>query len=71
MDKLYGRHEGWKNGVARQMEGRKEGRKEMFYLLMHSKHFIYGYMAFGHMVKDLSDRERKPAATATWVTLSN
>ena len=26
-------------------EGRKEGRKEMFYLMMHSTHFIYGYMA--------------------------
>ena len=23
----------------------KEVRKEMFYLMMHSKHFIYGYMA--------------------------
>ena len=31
----------------------KEGRKDMFYLTMHSTHFIYGYM-----VKYLSDRER-------------
>ena len=23
----------------------KEGRKEMLYLMMHSTHFIYGYMA--------------------------
>ena len=23
----------------------KEGRKEMFYLMTHSTHFIYGYMA--------------------------
>ena len=23
----------------------QEGRKEMFYLMMHSTHFIYGYMA--------------------------
>ena len=23
----------------------EEGRKEMFYLTMHSTHFIYGYMA--------------------------
>ena len=23
----------------------EEGRKEMFYLMMHSTHFIYGYMA--------------------------
>ena len=28
-----------------------EGRKEMFYLMMHSTHFIYGYMA-SDMVKD-------------------
>ena len=26
-------------------EGRKEGRKEMFYLTTHSTHFIYGYVA--------------------------
>ena len=25
----------------------KEGSKEMFYLTMHSRHFIYGYMASG------------------------
>ena len=31
----------------------KEGRKEMFYLMTHSTHFIYGYM-----VKDHSDSER-------------
>ena len=24
---------------------KQEGRKEMFYLMMHSTHFIYGYMA--------------------------
>ena len=23
----------------------KDGKKEMFYLMMHSTHFIYGYMA--------------------------
>ena len=34
-----------------------EGRKEMFYLTMHSTHFIYGYMA-SHMVKNPSDSER-------------
>ena len=27
---------------------RKEGRKEGFYLMMHSTHFIYGYMASVH-----------------------
>ena len=35
----------------------KERRKEMFYLMMHSVHFIYGYMA-SDMVKDHSDSER-------------
>ena len=29
----------------------------MFYLTTHSTHFIYGYMASGHMVKDRSDSE--------------
>ena len=32
-----------------------EGRKEMFYLMMHSTHFIYGVR---HMVKDHSDSKR-------------
>ena len=30
----------------------------MFYLTMHSTHFIYSYMASGYMVKDHSDSER-------------
>ena len=30
----------------------------MLYLRTHSTHFIYGYMALGHMVKDYSDSER-------------
>ena len=30
----------------------------MFYLTTHSTHFIYGYMASRHMVKDHSDSER-------------
>ena len=30
----------------------------MFYLMMHSTHFIYGYMASDIMVKDHSDSER-------------
>ena len=37
----------------------------MFYLMTHSTHFIYGYMA-----SDISNNERKPAA-ATWATLSD
>ena len=35
----------------------EEGRKELFYLMTHSTHFIYGYMA-SDMVKDHSDSER-------------
>ena len=31
--------------------------KEMFYLTTHSTHFIYGYMASEHMIKDHSDSE--------------
>ena len=38
----------------------------MFYLMMHSTHFIYGYM-----VADHSDSERKPSAATTWVTISD
>ena len=34
-----------------------EGRKEMFYLTIHSTHFIYGYMV-SDMVKDHSDSKR-------------
>ena len=30
--------------VMSQCSNRKEGRNEMFYLTMHSTHFIYGYM---------------------------
>ena len=35
-----------------------EGRKEMFYLTMHSTHFILRLYGVGHMVKDHSDSER-------------
>ena len=35
-----------------------EREREMFYLMMHSTHFIYGYMA-SDMVKDHSDSERE------------
>ena len=34
-----------------------EGRKEMFYLTMHSKHFILRLYGIGHMVKDHPDSE--------------
>ena len=41
------------NSVSWREQRRVEGRKEMFYLTMHSTHFIYRYM-----VKDHYDIER-------------
>ena len=42
-------------------------RKEIFYLITYSTHFIYGYYDTRHAVKDHSEtetmREKKPAAT--------
>ena len=35
------------------------GRKEMFYLMTHSTHFILRLYGFGHMVKDHSDSKRE------------
>ena len=42
----------------------------MFYLATHSTHCILRLYGVGHMVKDHSDSEMKPAA-ATWATLSD
>ena len=42
----------------------------MFYLTMHSTHFIYGYMALDIGKEQFRLRERKPAAT-TWATPSD
>ena len=42
--------------VSEQSKGVKI-RKEMFYLMTHLTHFIYGYMA-SDMVKDHSDSEK-------------
>ena len=39
------------------LEGRNEGRKEMFYLTTHLTHFIYSYMVAVQMVKDHLDSE--------------
>ena len=40
--------QGFKMQICHQKLNRKEGRKEMFYLTMHSTHFlIYSYMASG------------------------
>ena len=44
------------------------GRKEMFYLMMHSTHLRW--YGIRHMVKDHTDSERKHAA-ATGATLSD
>ena len=43
--------------TPQKLTDRKEGRKKMFYLMIDSTHFIYGYM-ISHMVKDHSDSER-------------
>ena len=45
------------------------GRKVMFYLTMHSTHFMFGYMA-SDIVKNHSDSERT-ISVATWATLSD
>ena len=42
-----------------QLLGVRQGRKEMFYLMMHSTHFILWLNGVGHMVKDQSDSERE------------
>ena len=41
-----------------QLASEREIEREMFYLTMHSTHFIYGYMDIRHMVKDHSDSEK-------------
>ena len=32
-------------------------RKEMFYLMTHSTHFIYGYIIYGYMASDKEGRK--------------
>ena len=44
----------------------KGGRKVMIYLTTQSTLVIYGHIAKNH-----SDKERKPAAATTWATLSD
>ena len=39
-------------------EKEEEGRKDMFYLMTHSVHFILRHYGIRHMVKDHSDSER-------------
>ena len=48
---------GDENQTDMQPYGIQFRKKEIFYLTMHSTHFIYGYMA-SDMVKDHSDSER-------------
>ena len=43
-------------GILKDVYLKTEVRREMFYLMMHSTHFIYD--GTGHMVKDHSDSER-------------
>ena len=38
----------------------------MFYLMTHSAHFIYGYMA-SDMETDHSDSKKIPTAASTWI----
>ena len=38
----------------------------MFYLTMHSTHFVYRY-GIKHTLKDYSESERKPAANTLWL----
>ena len=53
------------------LPGRKEGRKEGNVLFNDTLNTFYLRLyGVGHMVKDHSDTERKPAA-ATWATLSD
>ena len=49
---LDGLHEGLNEVYLATKEGK------MFYLMIHTTHFIYSYMASGHVVKDKSDRKR-------------
>ena len=43
----------------------------MLYLTSHSTHFYLRLYGVGHVVKDHSDSERKPAAATIWATLSD
>ena len=53
-------------GKVLMFQNNKTRRKEMFYLMMHSTHFIYGCMASDIWFRT-TQWERKPAA-ATWAT---
>ena len=57
------RYPGWKYVGLLFMHGGclniQEGRKEMFYLMTHSTHFILWLYGVGHMVKNHSDSERR------------
>ena len=43
----------------------------MFYLTMHSKHFILWLFGIGHMVRYHSNNNRKPVVVTTWATVFN
>ena len=41
----------------------------IFYLTMHSTHFIYGYMASDTWLKAILIQKKKPTATKSWATM--
>ena len=43
------------------------GRKQMFYLMTHSTHFILRFYGIGHMVKDHSDSEKGNLLLPHWL----
>ena len=47
------------------------GSMETFYLTTHSTRFIYGYMSSEYGKGPFRWRERKPAVTTSWATLSD
>ena len=51
--------------------GRKEGRKEMFYLTTHSTHLFMVIWCQTYGNGTLGQQERKPAAATIWATLSD
>ena len=52
-------------------EGKKEGRKEIFYLTTHSNTFLIWLYGISHIVKDNLYSKRGNDAATTWVILSS
>ena len=49
----------------------REEEEEVFYLTMHSTHFILRSYGVRHMAKDHSNREKGNPVAATYVSLSD